>query len=243
MICLPWWFNPELFNFKNLESKFGPLDRYLKQENFNQISYLKEGKLLDKDRVILPSYFRLFQHDMIDAYFIIDASTFLEAMFTKGSNDFVSLRLRLNAASILAKYRKNFWKIYKFMGKIYRIRSITVHGSDWINEFEKLIRKRYCMNEGKITNAVIKFRDELILYLTTSLTYLMTKLIEDPEIFEKINADPLYFFNNSILTEPGKNRDKIIKKIRNNYINQKYRFKNQWEEICYLFGIRDETEL
>lgn len=243
VIHLPWWFNPELFNFKNIERKYHSVDKNLKQEDFDQISLmyscLKEGKLLDKYRVILNSYFRLFQHGLIDAYFIIDASTFLEAMFTRGSNEFVSLRLRLNAASILAKYRKKFWKIYKFIGKIYTIRSRAVHGSDWTEEFEEYIRKRYCVNEGKIANAVVKFRDELLLYLNTSLTYLIEKMSDDPEIFEKMNADPLFFFNNSELTKKEKNRKKIIKKIRNNYINQKYRYENQWEEIRALFNFVD----
>ncbi len=242
VIRLPWWFDPESFNVKNLERKGGPVDKHLKQEYFDQISLmyscLKKVNLLDKDRVILNSYFRLFQHDMIDAYFIIDASTFLEAMFTKGSNEYVSLRLRLNAASILAKYRKDFWKIYKFIGKIYAIRSRVVHGSDWINKFEDFIRKRYCVDEGKITSAVIKFRDELLLYLNTSLTYLIEIMSEDNEIFEKMNADPLFFFNNGKLTKAEKNREKIIKKLRNNYIDQKYKYENQWEEICTLFRLK-----
>lgn len=243
VIRLPWWFDPESFNVKNLERKDGPVDKYLKQENFDKISLiyscLKESNLSEKDRVILNSYFRLFQHDMIDAYFIIDASTFLEAMFTKGSNEFVSLRLRLNAASILAKYRKKFWNIYKFIGKIYAIRSRVVHGSDWTNEFEQFIRRRYCVNERNITNAVRKFRDELFLYLNTSLTYLIEIMSEDNEVFEKMNDDPLYFFNNGKLTKTEKSREKIIKKIKNNYINQKYKYENKWEEIYALFRIGD----
>ena len=62
---------------------------------------------------------------------------------------------------------------------------------------------------------------------------------EDHKIFEKMNADPLFFFNNGKLTKAEKNREKIIKKIRNNYINQKYKYENQWEEICALFSIGD----
>jgi len=243
VIGLPWWFDPKLFKFQNFERKYRPVDKFLKKENIENISSLylnlKRTQILEKDRVILNSFYRLFQHGLIDAYYIIDASTFLEAMFTKGSNDYVNLRLRLNASSILAKVRYKFWKIYKFLGKIYSIRSRIVHGSDWTAEFETFIRNRYCVNEGSITPAVIKFRDELFKYLQSSLIYLIDNLKEDPELFVKMNSDPLYFFNNSNLTKEEKNRKIIIQKIKNNYQNQRYGYEDKWKELCALFNIEE----
>lgn len=185
-IRLPWWFAPELFDFESLQRKHGET-KFLKREVINRISStysdLRNSELLNKNGLILNAYFRIFQHVLIDAYFIIDSFTFLEAMFTKGSIDYVRLCLRLNSASILADNLDKFWNINKFIGKLYDIRSRTMHGSNWTEEFEKFIRKRYCVNEGYLTYAVIKFHDEFVSYINYSLNSFCPHSMQNVELF------------------------------------------------------------
>lgn len=244
IIHLPWWFNPELFDYRKFEPKYHPVDRYIKQEDFNRIlntySVLKCSNLLDEEYIILNSYFRLLQHHRIDAYFFIDASTFLEAMFTKDDNDFIGRRLRLNTASLLAKDKEHFDKIDEFMRMFYKIRSTTVHGSEWRKKFKKFIEKRYGSN-GKKEDLHFQFRDELMTYLNSSLRYLIKAMIKDSNTLDKIKADRLFFFNNSKLTK-GKIRKDIIGDIKKDYeLNtKKYEFKNQWEEFCSFCKLKEE---
>ncbi len=241
VLHLPWWFEPNMTDFSRLERKYHNISKNLENTNFDNIlskySALKNTKLLEKDPVILTYYFRLNQKRLIDSYFFIDVVTFLETMFTKGSKDYVNLRLRLNAASLLAKDEKEFWKLHKFLGKIYEIRSIIVHGSDWFKKFEKFMKSWYCESERNISKLVGKFHNEILLYFNFMLTYLIKKLNEDPEILRKMNDDPLYFFKNCRLYKSEEIRNKIIEKIRNKYIREKYNYENKWEEICELFNI------
>lgn len=242
IIRLPWWFNPELFDFQNLEKKPG-IEKFLKREFFDQISStysdLKGSKLLDRNGVILNAYFRIFQHTLIDAYFIIDSFTFLEAMFTKGSNDYVKLRLRLNSASILTDNLDEFRYISKFFSRFYDIRSRVVHGSNWADEFEKFIRKMYNLNEGDISPAVIEFHNEFVSYLNSSLRLLIVKMKNNPNTIEEMSNDPLYFFNNSALTKEKNNRNEIIKDLKQKYKVLEYKYKNKWEEISSLFNLKE----
>ncbi|KKN46917.1 hypothetical protein LCGC14_0668220 [marine sediment metagenome] len=241
VIKLPWWFDPELYNFKDLQRQ-QHVDKFLKKEVIDKISTmyseLKKSNIIEKDRVILNGYYRIFQHGMIDAYFIIDTTTFLEALYTKGSRDYVKLRFRLNAASILAKYRKKFWKVYNFLGKMYDIRSNAVHGSNWMMEFEEYVRKRYYVKEGDITSVIIRFRKEFISYLNFSLMYIIKSMNKNTEILKEMNKDPLYFFNNSKLTSVEKNRKEILKELKQRYEKSKYVYENQWEELRALFNIK-----
>ncbi len=193
---------------------------------------LKKSNLIDKDSVILSGYFCIFQHGIIDAYFIIDTITFLEALYTKGSMDYVKLRLRLNSASNLTRFRKKFWKIYD-------IRSNAVHGSNWSNEFEKYVRKRYCVKKGDITNAIVAFRNEIISYVKLSFTRLLERMVLKSEILEDIKTNPLYFFNNSKLTIVEDNKKGILKVLKQRYERLDYKYENKWMELRGLFNIEE----
>ncbi|KKL53600.1 hypothetical protein LCGC14_2273810 [marine sediment metagenome] len=135
ILKLPWWFDPELFDFDKLQRR-KRVKTFLEREANNEISSvfsdLKRSALLDKDGVILNSYYRFIQHDVINEYFIIDAFTFFEAMLARGSNLYVGVRLGLNGGAILAKDMEEFWDIKNFMQRGYGIRSTVVHGSNWL---------------------------------------------------------------------------------------------------------------
>ncbi len=241
IIHLPWWFNSELFDYRKFERKYHPVDKYIKQEDFSRISNtysaLKCSNLIDKDDIILNSYFRLIQHHRIDAYFIIDASTFLESVFTKGGNKFVGRRLRLNASSLLAKNEEDFDRIDKFMKNFYEIRSTMVHGDEWQKKLKKFIDKRYGL-DGATENLHFRFHDELINYLNSALRYLVEIMIKDSTLLDKIKSDRLFFFNSSKFIK-GEVRKKILQKIKKSSITPN-KFQNLWEEFCSFCKLNEQ---
>ena len=242
ILKLPWWFNPELYELQNLQRGEGEVS-FIKEDDIERVSLtysnLKTSQILEKDNVILNSYFRFFQHDLIDIYFIIDAFTFFEATYSKGSNEYVNFRLKTNSASILAEDIDDFWIIFKFFGDLYEIRSSAVHGSDWAKKFEKLIKKKYFVSDENLIEGVIKFHKELISYLNASLLYLIEIMKNNSDIIEEINSDPLYFFNHSKITKELNIKREILKKIKQRYIILGYKYENRWEEIRALFNIED----
>lgn len=242
ILRLPWWFNPELYDFQNLQRE-GRVESFIKEVDIERVSLtysnLKTSQILEKDNVILNSYFRFFQHDLIDIYFIIDAFTFFEATYSKGSNDYVNFRLKTNSASILAEDIDNFWIIFKFLGDLYDIRSSAVHGSNWAKNFEKLVKKKYLVSDENLTEGVIKLHEELISYLNDSLLHLIKMMKINSNTIEEINSDPLYFFNNSKITKELNIRRDILKELKQRYITQEYKYENRWEEIRALFNIED----
>jgi len=242
IIKLPWWFDLELFVFDKLQRRKRVkifMERDANNEISSVFSELKRSALIDKDGVILNSYYRLFQHDAINEYFIIDAFTFFEAMFAKGSNLYVAARLGLNAGAILAKDMEEFWDIKKFMQKVYRIRSTAVHGSNWLKKLKEFLSND-SENSTEDNRSAAEFRNKIISYMNSSLRYLIERMVQNSNILKEMSNDGLYFFNNGIISTEENNRKEILDKIKQDYKNQKYKYENRWEEFRSIFNLESE---
>ncbi len=238
ILKLPWWFEPELFAFDNLQRR-KRIEKFIERDANDEISSvfsnLNHSALIDKDGVIINSYYRFFQHDVINEYFIIDAFTFFEAMFAKGNNSYVSVRLGLNGGSIIANDLEEFWDIKKFMQIVYKIRSTVVHGSNWISKLKEFLS----IESGNENDRnVVEFRNKLIKYMNYSLRYLIYRMLQNPDTLEEMSNDSLYFFNNSVITTNQNNRIKILGKIQQDYRKQKYKYENRWEEFESIFNLK-----
>jgi hypothetical protein len=201
---------------------------------------LKKSNLIEKEPIISHYYFQFFQHYFPKAALFTDAITFLEAMYTKNCKNYVKMRLRLNAASFLAKNNQDYTKINHFMRDLYDIRSSIVHGSDWLNKFNTFLRKTYNSTEIGYGEANRRFMKNIKHYITLSLKYFIEEVNKNATNLSQINTNPLYFFNNSQLAKSGDLRRKIIQELKYNYTNNKYEYKDRWEEFNDLFKLSKE---
>jgi len=213
---------------------------FLSKKSFENIAstYKKicDSKVGEEEEILLDSLFRIYQHQEINIYFFVDIFTLFESLFTRGSNDYTNLRLKLNGASFYANDFNTFWEIYNFLGFLYKIRSKGIHGGKWYILFENYIKKsNTTMSDDMFTEEIAKLRNRILLYMNKGLLYIIDQRLENPNFSEELNNDTLFFFHNSELIKQNRNRQKILNKLQKRYEREKINYKNKWDEITDKF--------
>lgn len=237
-IELPWYFEP--LEYQEISERNNNTPLLLSKKSFENIAstYKKicDRKVGEEEEILLDSLFRTYQHQEINIYFFVDIFTFFESLFTRGSNEYTNLRLKLNGASFYANEINTFWEIYNFLGFLYNIRSRAVHGGKWYILFENHIKKsNTTMSDDTFTEEIAELRNRILLYMNKGLLYIVDQRLEDSNFSEELNNDTLFFFHNSEFIKQNKNRQKILNELQKRYDKEKINYKNKWDEITDKF--------
>ncbi|KKL07297.1 hypothetical protein LCGC14_2587430, partial [marine sediment metagenome] len=230
---LPWYFTP--IKLKEINKIYSETRQLLSKENFSDVTnmYTKicESNIEKQEEVLLDSFFRTYQHEDINTYFIFDIFTFFESIFTRGITDYIKLRFRLNGASFLTSELSAFWDIYNFFGTIYDIRSLAVHGAKWYKKFEEYIKNSNSkMDDHDFTIKVKEFRERILKYMNKGILFIIEQRLTNPNFSKELSADTLYFFNKNKIFKQTGDKEKIIKILKGRYEKEKIKYKDKWEE-------------
>ncbi len=242
LIKLPWWFELKVDYFNKLHKSPGNrshLSKETYENSMNSYSLLKQSHP-EEYYIIIDSYFRFYQHQSIDLYFLVDAFTFFEALYTCKQTKYVTFQLGTNFASVFAQSNEEFWDIQKFIKKMYNFRSAAVHGSEWIENLKNYLTNNENPNQDELNQKVIEFQSKFKKYLNESLKLLIEKKLENSNFLKENYETPLYFFKNESIINQNINKENIICELKSRYKRILFSHSNQWEEINDLFDLINE---
>ncbi len=232
---LPWYFPPK--KLIEIARTYSESNQLLSKEKFSDVTnmYTKicASNIEKEEEILLDSFFRTYQHEDINTYFIFDIFTFFESIFTRGITEYIRLRFRLNGASFLTSEISAFWNIYNFFGTIYDIRSLAVHGAKWYKKFEEFIKNSNSeMDDHDFTIKVKNFRDRILKYMNKGILFIIEQRLTNPSFSKEFGSDVLYFFNKNKTFEQTGDKETIIKILKERYERLKIKYKDKWEEIA-----------
>lgn len=186
---LPWWLNlEEREDAKNLERPINIYAYIIPIEKYNEFReiyrFVKESSIfIDEKYEIIRSRFSQFYNrkSYSDQDKILDGFIIFEHLFGKNGNEDMIFRISFNGAFFLSDNEADFLKIFRFLKKMYNIRSKIIHGVEWSQ-----ILKEYIYNDKEFRNPlrlIKKFKK----YINTSLRKLINLKLENPEFLQDIN--------------------------------------------------------
>ncbi len=197
VIEYPWWFVPNENRFDKFEE---PIKRaiFVDKDEFKKLKEIyqkvKDTEIFNSKQFKIVKY-RYFQinnnrglQDLILDYFII-----LEFFFTRNMMSELKFRLSLNSALFISSNWKKFNKLYHFLGELYNLRSIIIHGSDVNKKIESFVNKYKFQHTHH-------FLFEIKEVLNKILLKFIDLKIKDPQILKKFE-NPLFFLFHSKLDE------------------------------------------
>lgn len=202
IILLPWWFRSEITIYKSLQNDtiFPEPSKLITKNIFPKILNLflkaKNSYIFDKNEfsILSDTYYELFNREKIRDI-ILDFCSIFEFLFTRGWNLEVSFRMPLNAALFLSKNWKSFTKNYQFFRDLYDIRSTIIHGSNWEEKLNNLIKNDDIINDSKQLENRIK-ND-----LNLCIVRLIKKIQFEYNFLEMLDSNLIFFILESDIIE------------------------------------------
>lgn len=180
----PWWIEPdkELYYKLGKFSKDSPNKVIDFEETIKKIYPDKFKKALNdkKFKFIISLYTNFTQRRLINDK-ILDATTFLESVFTRGITSEVAFRFALNIALFISDTLEIFEEKYEFFKRFYDLRSSLIHGGNSEKKILKLLEKFDIVDNEIDIPILVQFQINQILLTLIDLFDKDKKIIDDIE--------------------------------------------------------------
>lgn len=185
MQVFPWWFpsdHKKYFKRKSSNKREIILTEDLAKAVEDLYPKVMKSTLFrSEDYIVLSHHYMQIHNRDFFPDIILDAFILLEFLFSRESKENIAFQISFNAGLFLTNTQDEFLFVFKFIKKLYGIRSALIHGDRWYNKLNKVFNKFPTINNNS----------ELIYELYKKINKSLRKLIHlmeySPEILSDLN--------------------------------------------------------
>ena len=131
----------------------------------------------------------LSQKSNIDRVF--DAHILLEFLFGPGFQGELNFRVSMNASIFISNNFQEFEKYFYFFKSLYELRSAAIHGGDWVDRADKILKK---LNQrGWQFSNIGEMFDMMENIIRDIIKKLALLDISISKLRDEVNKNPLYY--------------------------------------------------